>query len=461
MAQDSTIPSLDQLRRRWQESGGLPFSDLLAAEKVENALADLGIEFRKRIYTPAVTLWMFLSQALSADGCCRQAVARLLAWRVSQGEPECSAKTTSYCDARKRLPLTLLQRLARGVGREQEEQAQPQWLWNGRHVKIADGTTVTMADTPENQEAFPRRRNQRRGVGFPIARFVVILTLAVGVALDLAIGPMRGKKTGENTLFRSILDVLDPGDVLLGDRLFCSYRDIAQLKARGVDVVFRQHQTRKTDFRRGRWLTTLDHVVLWTRPSFNPDRFTWEEWNALPERMLVRELRFLVTQSGFRPTEITLVTTLLDDAAYPKDEVSALYRARWHCELDLRSVKQSIQMNHLRCKTPEMVEKEIWAHFLAYNLMRQTMAEAAREHGVLPRQLSFTGAVQTTDAFAIYLALQPERRDLHWQAMLRAIAAHEVGNRPNRVEPRRLKFRPGKYSYLTVPRNEERMRLCA
>lgn len=461
MSHDNESEDLEQMRRRLQQTDGLPFSELLRPEMVVQALVACGVTFRDRVFNPVVTLWTFLSQVLSPDHSCRDAVGRLLAWRLSQGKAPCSTDTTSYCGARKRLPVKLLKLLVRDTGRELEQSAQGAWLWKGRHVKIADGTTVTMPDTADNEAAFPRRRNQRRGVGFPIARVLVVVSLACGSVLEAAIGPMRGKKTGENSLFRSIDQVLEDGDVVLGDRLFCSYQDLAQQRARGVDMVVRQHQSRKMDFRCGTWLAMGDHVVVWKRPEFNSARFDRAIWEALPEQMEVREIRFRVTQKGFRPAEITLATTLLDPVAYPKDDICALYRERWHNELDLRSLKTSMQMYHLRCKTAKMVEKEIWAHFLAYNLIRQTMAEAARVHGVLPRHLSFKGTVQMVNSFAEYLPLRGQQRDVLWSELLKAIATHTVGNRPNRVEPRKLKYRVGKYTYMTRPRNEERETLCA
>lgn len=461
MFQDNTSNDLEQTRRRLQETGGLPFSELLEADKVVDALSALGVKFRDRVYTPVVTLWTFLSQVLSQDHSCRDAVGRLLAWRLSQGKAPCSTKSSSYCESRQRLPVEVLQRLVRESAGELEVQAADTWLWNGRHVKIVDGTTVTMPDTTDNQAAFPRRENQAHGVGFPIARVVAVISLACGVVPDVAIAAMRGKKTGETTLFRSIDQALQPGDVLLADRLFASYQDIARQRARRVDVVARQHATRHTDFRRGRWLATLDHVVVWQRPKFSNVRFERDVWEALPEQMEMRELRFRVDQPGFRPHEIILVTTLLDAAAYPKEDLCELYRERWHCELDLRSIKISLQMSHLRCKSPEMVKKEIWAHFLAYNLMRQTMAEAARSHEELPRNLSFKGACQMVNSFAPYVALQPSQRDKLWRELLEAIATHLVGNRPNRVEPRKLKHRPLNYPFMMHPRNLERKRLCA
>jgi len=460
MADRNESGNWKKIFRELQKTQGLPFSTLLPAEKVGRLLAGVNVEFRDRIYTPAVTLWMFLSQVLSSDHSCRDTVARLLAWRVAGGLPGCSARTGSYCDARQRLPLELLQGLVREEGRELEQQADENTLWKGRHVKIADGTTATMPDTPANQAVYPRRRNQARGVGFPIVRIMFVLSWVYGTVLDLAEGPMRGKKTGENTLLRGLSGALQEGDVLLLDRLLGSYQQIATCRHQKVDVVARQHHSRTTDFRRGRWLGTLDHIVTWHRPKFDSQRFDRATWEALPETMEIRELRFHVTQPGFRPADITIATTLLDPTAYPAADLAALYRERWHCELDLRSLKTSLQMTHLRCKTPEMVQKEIWAHCLAYNLIRKTMAESARHQGVLPRHLSFKGAVQTMNSFAPYLALCITDKDGLWAELLTAIAAHVVGNRPNRLEPRKLKYRLGKFTYMTRPRTEERRTLC-
>jgi Transposase DDE domain len=461
MADRNEFENWKKVFRELQKTQGLPFSALLPAEKVDRLLAGVNVEFRDRIYTPEVTLWMFLSQVLSSDHSCRDTVARLLAWRAASGLSPCSAGTGSYCDARQRLPLELLQGLVREEGRELEQQADENILWKGRHVKISDGTTATMPDTAANQAVYPQSRNQAPGVGFPIVRIMFVISWTYGTVLDLAEGPMRGKKTGENTLLRGLGGVLQKGDVLLLDRLLGSYQQFSNCRDQGVDVVARQHQSRKTDFRRGRWLGTLDHIVTWHRPKFDSLRFDRATWEALPKTMKIRELRFHVTQPGFRPADITIATTLLDPIAYPAADLAALYRERWHCELDLRSLKTSLQMTHLRCKTPEMVRKEIWAHCLAYNLIRKTMAESARHQEVLPRHLSFKGAVQTMNSFAPYLALCVTDKDGLWAELLAAIAAHVVGNRPNRLEPRKLKYRLGKFTYMTRPRTEERRTLCS
>lgn len=461
MAHRNKSSHLEKVRCQVHKSDGLPFSQLLNAETITPLLQQLGVEFRDRIFTPIVTVWTFLSQALSADHSCRDAVARVLAWRTAHGHKPCSPDSTSYCEARARLPLELFRTLVRLIARRIDQAAHTDWLWKGRPVKVVDGTTVLMPDTPENRDAFPPRRNQAHGVSFPIARLVVIFSLACGTVLEMALGPMRGRKTGENTLFRSLLAALNPGDILLGDRLFDSYRDIATLRGGQVDSLFRMNGSRRSDFRRGKRLGANDHLVIWKKPKFNAKRFDRETYDALPAEMEMRELRCTVHQRAFRPRQITLVTTLLDPEEYPAEELAELYRERWHCELDLNALKTTLQMEHLRCKTPAMVEKEVWVHMLAYNLLREVMADAAREHTVLPRRLSFKGAMQTVNAFIPYLNLVPQRRVELRNELLEAIASHKVGNRPNRVEPRAIKNRHSKYPYLTKPRGQERQQLRA
>jgi len=327
MAKHNEFEDSDQIYRRLRYANELPFSDLLKPERVAGALAALGVEFRERVFSPIATLWMFLSQTLSADHSCQDAVARLLAWRLARGLSPCSTDTSSYCEARQRLPLPLIRHLTKDVARDMERHADEKWLWKGRHVKIADGSTATMADTPANQAAYPQSSGQRTGVGFPIARLLVVFSLTTAAVLDAALASIHGKKTGETTLFRALRFILQAGDVLLVDRLLSSYRELAECRAQGVDVVARLHQSRRTDFRRGRWLGTLDHVVIWKRPQFNKERFTREEWNELPEELPVRELRFEVSQPGIRTKTITLVTTLLDPVEYPAEEMAALSRA--------------------------------------------------------------------------------------------------------------------------------------
>ncbi len=447
-------------RSELQQTSGLPFANRLSLEQIQQVLKELGMKVRQRVYDPLTTLCAFLSQVMSQDHSCRDAVARVIACRVASGRKPCSARTGSYSEARQRLPEEVPARLTRQIACQMEEQASSEWLWKERRVKIADGSTVVLADTAANQKAFPQPSSQKAGLGFPMVRIMVIFSLACGAALELAIGRYEGKKTGENELFRSLIDSLDEGDVVLGDRLFDCYRDIASLTKRGVDIVYRMNASRHFDFRRGTWLGKDDHVVTWKKPKFDSSRFDRGTYNALPETMSIREIRYQVQPAGFRTREVVLVTTLLDTDLYPADDVAALYRERWHAELDLNSLKTTLQMEHLRCKTPQMVRKELWVHFLAYNLIRQTMAEAARQHASQPRHLSFKGALQTMTAFAPYLigCTSSDHHDL-MRSLLTAIASHRVGDRPNRSEPRAIKRRKSKYPYLTVPRNIARERL--
>jgi hypothetical protein len=316
-----------------------------------------------------------------------------------------------------------------------------------------------MPDTPENQRAFPLSKTQGLGLGFPLVRMVAVISLATGVVRDLALGPYKGKETGEPALFRALLDGLEAGDVVLGDRCFASYFMIAELDGRGVDGLFRMHQRRKFDFRRGRRLGIEDHVVTWTKPK-RPEWMDEEAYAQVPDKLTVRELQVRVEQPGFRVDELVLVTTMLDDAEYAKEELANLYLQRWNIELDLRSIKDVLQMDVLRCKSPEMVKKEIWMHLLAYNLIRGVMGQAAEAHDKQPRLLSFKGTLQTMTAFQDALRrAKPIHREPLVEAMLQAIASHEVGDRFGRVEPRANKRRPKPQRYLTVPRAEARKRL--
>jgi hypothetical protein len=445
---------INSLRTQFSKAPGLPFSQLLDAGLVQQALDKEGVRFRERLYTPLVSLWVFLSQVLDPIPCCVQAVMRFLAYRVARGLAPCSSETGAYCQARQRLPEGVLTHLMRTAGRQLHQREQPAaWLWKGRPVKVADGTTVSMPDTPENQKAFPQQKRQKPGVGFPLARLVVVFSLAVGTVLDGILGPCKGKQTGEITLFRQLYDCLEPGDVLLGDRGFCSYFDIALLQERKIDVVVRLHQRRQADFRRGRRLGKDDHLVTWFKPLRRPDWLDEETYQRLPDTLTLREVRVRVTQRGFRTETVIVVTSLLDSAETSKSDLAELYRARWHAELDLRSLKQILKMDVLRCETPEMVQKEVWAHFLAYNLIRAVMADAAEKHGVLPRELSFAATLETLLAFAPYLSiLTPEQVESCYAHLLDALARHRVGNRPNRCEPRVKKRRPKAYPLLQEPR---------
>jgi len=446
------------LRRQFLQEGNLPFTEVLSANGISQAMEAIQVCWKDRIFTPLVTLWVFLGQVLSADQSCRAAVARLIAHRVSQGLKPCSSETGAYCQARKRLPEAFFSAVACLVGRTLDSKVDPQWLWKGRRVYLFDGSTVSMPDTRENQQAYPQLYNQKPGTGFPIARIAAIISLSCGAILNLGICRYAGKGQGEVSLLRQLWNLLRPGDVLLTDCLMSNWVGIILLQQRGVETVSRLNKAvRSADFRRGTRLGKDDHLVRWSKPTSirSVDR---ETYKSLPESLAIREARFRVEQPGFRTKSVVIVTTLLDPEQTTKEDLALLYRERWNNELDLRSIKITLQMDILRCKTPELVRKEIWTHVLAYNLIRTIMAQSAFQQEISPRSISFKATLQTLEAFQPMIACQEYRGLAHreelYQHLLHAIAQHRVADRPDRFEPRKKKRRPKNYARLMKPRQE-------
>ena len=435
---------------RARQHGDLYFAALLDRQTIIEAFGEASSLWQGWIYAPATTVWVFLSQCLSPYHSCREAVTRFAAWRTLQGLAPCSTETGAYCTARNALPEAACRELVRRTGREVEAEAPAEWRWQGRRVRVVDGSTITLPDTPENQAEYPQAATQQPGCGLPIARILVVFSLAVGTVLEAAIGTYAGKRTGENSLFRSLHDALAAGDVVLADRYFSGWFDVALLQRRGADVVVRKHQLRATDFRRGERLGPDDHVVRVPKPP-RPEWMASEEHATLPHELALREVRVRVKQRGFRTKTLVVVTTLLDAEAFPAREIAQLYRRRWQAELHLRSLKVVLQMDHLRCKTPHRARNEFFMHLLAYNLLRRAMTAAAIAAGVQPWQISFKSALQTLNCYLPLLG-GPMPLDAGCQALLDGIAARPVGNRPDRCEPRRVKRRPKPHDLLLKPR---------
>jgi Transposase DDE domain len=452
----ATRPQVGPLRDQLKQRQGLPFLEILSPPLVEAACRHCNHLWRERIYTPWITLGIFLSQVLSDDHSCDDAVDRFRNYRYDQGLPAVSPETTSYCDARQRLPEPLVRDLVRRAGRSIHQAATSSWLFHGRAVKIADGSTVVMPDTPENQAAYPQPKCQAPGVGFPILRLLVVFSLAVGTVLEAAVGPYQGKRTSELALLRMIVAEFRPGDIFLADRFFCSYWVIAALQARGVDVVVRLHQCRRADFRRGRRLGREDHRVTWSKPKRIPDWMSRAEYAAMPAELIVREFRVRVKDKTKRVRRLVVVTTLVDARAYPGPELGDLFRRRWEAELHLRSLKTVMEMEMLRTKSPEMVRKEVAMHLLAYNLIRGLMSEAARVGEVPPIKLSFTGALHTTRAFEESRLYDPAKIAADLPRLVELIGKKRVGDRPDRYEPRAVKRRPKPHPLLRMPREKAR-----
>ena len=397
---------------------------------------------RERKFPPTETLSMFLAQVLSADGSCQQALDDVLVKRVVAGLEPGSTDTGAYCKARARLPLSMVSTLARETGAVVAGETPLWWRWRGRRVRRVDGTTITLADTQENQAEYPQPASQEQGLGFPVLRLVVLLCLATGALIDAAMGPCEGKGSDEQSLFRELLDALESGDVLVADAFYPTYFLLCELVRGGVDGVFEQFGARRrsTNFSLGEGLGVKDHLITLPKPK-RPEWMSQWEYDQFPTTLKVRELK-----AGGK----ILVTTFLDPKETSKREVAALLRRRWHVELDLRNIKTTLGMEQLRCKTPEMARKELWVYLLAYNLIRLLMAQSALLADQIPRQLSFKHSVQ------IWLAWQQRGGETDdpraIQTLLILIAGPRVGLRPGRIEPRAVKRRPKPFSRLTQPR---------
>jgi len=444
---------------------GLPFASILSAQRIERVFAKHGNLFATNaIYSTAVMVWSFLSQVLrdGKDASCQAAVARIVSYCEQQGLDSPTEDTGDYCRARAKLSEAALRDLNCELAEELEQAAEPRWLFQGKHhARLIDGFTFTMPDTKANQAKYPQQKAQKPGVGLPIARVVAILSLATACATDLAIGPYKGKQTGEPALFRSLLGSLAAGDVAVMDRYYCSFMMIALLLSQGVQVCARKHHLRHSDFRRGRRLGKYDHIIVWTRPP-RPEWMDEATYARIPKQLELREIRYNIVVPGRRTRTIDVITTLTDADETTKEDIAQLYGFRWNSELDIRSIKSNLNLAHVRCKSPQMVHREVWTTILGYNLIRATSAGAALLHNKRPRQISFTAACQYVLASWMQLSsrlLDPDQLQTYLLVMLQQIAGCEVANRPGRLEPRVLKRRRHRYKLMQQPRDILRSKL--
>lgn len=443
---------------------GLPFAELRSAERMHRIFAKHDNLFGARgVYSTAVMVWSFLGQVLrdGKEASCQAAVARVTNYCQQQGETPPTSDTGDYCRARAKLSEAALHEVSCEVASELEEAAEESWLWNGKHAKLIDGFTFTMPDTPTNQAEYPQAKTQAVGVGLPIARAVAITSLATGCVMDAALGPYAGKETGETALLRSMLGSLGKEDVAVMDRYYCSFMMIGLLLNRGVQVCARKHHKRHTDFRKGLRLGKDDHLILWDRPM-RPKWMDEETYEQIPQSLILREIRYQVVEPGCRTKSVVVITTMIDPEAFPAEELAQLYGFRWNSELDIRHLKDSLNLAHVRCHSPAMVRRELWTTLLAYNLIRTTVACAALLHEKAPRQLSFTSACQYVLAWWMLAScnlIDAAQREAHLRGLLKQIANCEVANRPGRLEPRVIKRRRHGYKLMQKPREKLRQEL--
>ena len=429
-----------RIRQRSRAIHAYDFFNVLTDPDLLDVVDQQSPAHRERLFPPTTTLSLFMAQTLNADASCQATTDRHVVERMANDLSPCSTATGAYCKARQRLPLTMVRSLLQHTGQWLLGQDATTWRWQGRTVKLVDGTTISMADTAENQWRYPQPRTQQPGLGFPVARVVALLCLGSGAVLDSALGPQAGKEGSEHALFHALLPHVADGDILLADRYYCSYAMIALLRTRGADVVFQQHQRRRTDFRKGQQLGTLDHVVVWNKPVQKPNWLRQEDFDGLPETMPLREVRV-----GSK----VLVSTLLSTDQVGAQGLKALYAQRWNVELDLRNIKTTLGLDRLPCKTPTMNEKQWYAGLLAYNLIRWLMLRSAKLADVLPRQLSFKHSLQLWLAWS-QRGMPPDEAQM--ESLFILIAQRRVGRRPGRIEPRAVKRRPKPLPLLTQPR---------
>jgi Transposase DDE domain len=431
-------------------------SACLSPDAIVEACRSSGHCWRDRVLSPVTTVYLFLLQILHGNTAC-QHVVHFGLWKFT---------ASAYCQARKRLPLTVFQKLLEQITAKVRQTSQASSLWLSRHrVWMVDGSSFSMSDVAELQRHFGQPGGQRPGCGFPVAKFLALFDVATGMISRVLSAPLR---THEMSRVAEIHDALAPGDVALGDRGFCSFAHLALLVQRGVHAVFRIHQKMIVDFTpkrkhvpagvkkhpaglpRSRWLKVLgvnDQTVVWYKPKIAPRWMTPEQFASLPEELTVRELRYRIEVPGYRTREITLVTTLLDAEVYSAEALADLYYRRWQVETNLRDLKITMKMDVLHCQTVEGVLKELAVFALAYNLVRSAMVESASAQGVPVVRIS----VQDT---------------VRW---LIGNEAEEAGDgvgvikvnpyRPGRVEPRARKRRPKQYLLMIEPRSMLRKRL--
>ncbi len=451
----------DVLAGSFLQENGLPFSGVLDAEFIRQVFQDENALFgQDDIFSTEIVLWAFLAQTLR-DGkgsACSAAVADIATYMVQEGQKPPSGDTGDYCRARAKLSLSALQRLVRESSSQLEEAAEEPWLFKGHHAKLVDGFTFTMPDTPENQEAYPQLKNLPGGVGFPIARACAVLSLATGCVCDIAVGPYAGKETGETALLRAMLDTFSSNEIAVFDRYYCSYMMLALFGARGVHVCTRLHQLRISDFSKGRRLGPNDYLVTWVRPQ-RPKWMTPEQYAQIPETMEFREVRFGANEFGHHEA-FTVITTLTDSKKYSREDIAELYGCRWNVEEDIFNFKQTLNLDHVRCKTPEMVLRELWTTLLAYNMIRKVIVTSASLHGKQPRRLSFTLTCQKILSAWMLLATGACRdaQTMHAE-ILKDIAHQEIPKRPGRKEPRAIKRCTMRYPLMKRPRNQMRAEL--
>ena len=451
--QNELVSHYQQSKNLFLGKNTLIFRIFSTKNDLKKVFGDAANQGRKRIFVPFATLWAFVIQILSQDHSCRFAVSSVIALRSGQGKKTISSATGAYCRARLRLSLSFIQKMVHDLASLLEKKCPKEWKWKNFNVKIADGTVVSMPATTENMKIYSKATGS---TGLPKIRLVGIFSLATGALLSLVMGPHLGKGSGEVSLFRKLIDGLQHNDLLLLDRLFSGFPDMALMLYNNIHFVARRHATMKSDFRKGHRMEKNDHLVIFKKPDRSPSSVCLEMLEKLPTAITIREVKFRVKRNGFRVKMIYLVTSLLDHKKYSIEDLANLYAERWNVELDFRAIKMTLNMDVLRCKTPAMIEKEIWVHMLGYNIIRAIMFDAAVKKKLKSGEVSFKETVQFVNNFVLLSSIVKAAGQRKYYEVIIESLKDRVKNRPGRIEPRLLRHNPEKYPLLKRTREETR-----
>jgi len=445
---------LSNFKRQYNSCSKAPLQSLLKRDLVFELIKELDLSFRARIFTPYTTIILFLSQVFNEDGTCIFAIACFISSQITKHTKQCALNTGSFCKAKARLPIALVESLARRIGQTTEKSYGSRWMWKHGRVKVVDGTGVSMPETPANLAVFPRHSGRTAQVGFPVGRVVAVFSLSTGTLIDLAIAGWKGKGTGETSLLHKLWHCFAPGETILGDGLYASFWIVAYAQSRGNHIVAELPH-------RSHWRVKQrkeDQCITIRKPDKKADCLTQDEFDALPSQINVRIVKVRCAPKGFRVKTKFVLTTHLSSGGVNISDIADLYKRRWEVETNLRSLKTILGMDVLKGKSPDMVKKEIWVHMLAYNLIRAAMAEIGRSAKRLPTSLSFQLTQQLIAITYMMQLFGVTTRNAAGE-ILKLGSSIEVGNRPDRYEPRAVKRRKKNFTFLTEPRTNAKYRL--
>ncbi len=452
-AQQILAEKLEQLKQKTFSQLGDCFGKFIPNEYLRPAKT--GKLSRQRFFSKENTFWAFFSQVSDADGGCQEVVRKLQAFAAMKSKKLPSSSTAAYCQARKKLDALHLEKILLHTSNHLQTMANTE-QFHGRRVVVVNGTGVSMPDTEENQEIWPQQSHQKPGCGFPQAAICACFCLQTGALLSYEVG---NKKSHELPMLHKQWDTFKSGDIFLGDKGFCSYFDVSSFKNKGVDSVITLARRQPVcEAKSVKVLGENDCLIEWKKPRrAKASSYTQKDWEDMPETLLLRQIKVIVDQPGFRVSAFYIITTLLDHNAYPAHNIADLYYQRWDVELFFRDIKTTMGMDILRCKTPSMVRKEIIMHFIAYNCIRCLIIEAARKKGVKACRISFKGRIQALRHWEPHLNQIKNDRQKQGrliQLLYESIAGNIIVDRPGRSEPGAVKRRPKPYQLLTAPRHE-------